>query len=361
MAKEIFSINSRSNVLLEVIFDSINKSAERMNIEINAMYDMLIEQLNSKGIDYSELKPALVPHKKKKEIVIAFDSSQINDDWYGPPIVNKIISAFDKKTVNSFRAGDYIGDNANQPLLKQIIGEHIDLSTINYRHSDQIFLVYINNVSDKMKYEIETQLKGSDGFIGIIDVSFSSLFKDYISTILVGDFIKYKDIIIGKHEDGEDNDDNYFFYDFERYGFKNKNILNELYGVFLNYKIERRYYGINDKVDQTFSLNAISSQTAYLENLKVVVTDAKLEYFKNAKKDTFERIGLLGITKEELMSLIKSKIDSNYIYCMKFTEEYNLMQFNIMLEFVNNNQRYKIALGLKYDIIKNEVFLLTMF
>ena len=139
--------------MLEVMKQYFNISDLQMSKEINNMHDILVELLEKKGISYSVLKSVLIPQKKHHEIILVFDTLQIEDSEYGVACYNAVIKLLDKSESHSFLCGDYISKintswkNAND-LLYQSLSEHINLSQIEYKSSEQLFFIYINNVSN---------------------------------------------------------------------------------------------------------------------------------------------------------------------------------------------------------------------
>ena len=366
MSKTIYTIDSRDNTMLEVMKQYFKLSDLQMSKEINNMHDILVEQLEKKGISYSALKSVLVPQKKRHEILLVFDTSQIEDEWYGIACHNAVIRLLDKSESHSFLCGDYISkintsqENANY-LLYRNLSEHIDLSKIEFKSSEQLFFIYINNVSDRFIDRLRNGLLNFQGFVGIVDVTLSSVLKIYTSSILTNGFIQYHDLILQPSSEHDDSfnveDKNELGYDFAANGFKVRCIYTDLFGLFLTYKIERLYFNILDTSDQAMAINSITPVFQRLNTSHIIVTPEKLEYLKQNKGDTMKRIGLSDITPEYLAQKIKENINSNYLFCMEFNDVYQIAKFNIILE-INS---YKIQLGLKYDYANNTLSLITMY
>ena len=323
MGKVIYTIDSRDNMMFEVMKQYFDLSDQFMFDIINGLHDTLIDQLEAKGISYQALESVLVPRKKQQEIVLVFDTLQMNESWYGAACFNAIIKLLDKKGSHSFLCGDYISkintswDNSNY-LLYRSLSEHLDLSRITFKSSEQLFLIYINNVSNEFKEYLESGLRDFTGFIGIADVTLSSAFKVYISSILTNAFIQIGNIILQPASQDDDIlkplDYNSLGYNFEDNGFKIRCINSDLYGVFLTYKIERQYFHTIDATDQAMAINSITPVFRHLNSAEIIVSPAKLEYLKHNKTDTMRRIGFDNITPEYLAMKIKENIDSNYLF-----------------------------------------------
>lgn len=106
MAPEILPIhtlNARGNGMLEVVRDYFGLSPDRMLLEIQGMRAQIARTLKSKGINYDDLRAALVPDREKLEIALIFDTMQIEDSWYGYQVFERIIPLLDPRTKNEER------------------------------------------------------------------------------------------------------------------------------------------------------------------------------------------------------------------------------------------------------------------
>jgi hypothetical protein len=148
--RTVHTINARDHLMLEVVRDHFKISPERMFREIQAM---LIETeiiLTSKGIRYADLRTALVPQPDRREIALVFDTLGMRESWYGLPIHKAIIPLFTKESNHTVLEGDYIG-NGDQNSLFEMFEEGLQAAKdIGYRHSSQFYVVYINNLTDRM-------------------------------------------------------------------------------------------------------------------------------------------------------------------------------------------------------------------
>ena len=85
-SKTIFTLNARSNALLSVTRDELKSQPSRMFDLIQEMLADIEAILLRKGIDYRELKTALVPSTNRREIALIFDSTLVKATWYGGQI-----------------------------------------------------------------------------------------------------------------------------------------------------------------------------------------------------------------------------------------------------------------------------------
>lgn len=360
----IFTLESRDNVMLAVMESYFDLNSKQILTEISAMFDTICNVLKSKNIEYRLLKSALIPNEHKKEILLVIDTNITENNWHYQ-LFSNIIKIFDKGSKNSFLWGNYVGKAENQDFLKEILLEHLELKD-NYIHSNQYFMIYINNVSNNLFKKLEDGLKEFKGFVGAINLTYSSILKEYLSFILAGAFIKCGNKILMQHEDDCDPEENYntLGLPFEENGFIVKSVPNYLYEVFLTYKIERIVSG-EDLEDIKFSINSINSDVKGLNNLKINVEGKKLQHLKNKKTNNLKRIELLETTSTNLERVIKAKIKNNYVFNLNYSDEYDICKFNIMLEFSNihNNELkyYKVVVSFEYNAEKDELRLITMF
>ncbi len=359
---EIYTLNARGNVMLEVMQSYFNLDSITLYNEINGIHQELKEILKRKKINYSDLKTCLVPSIKKKEMLLVFDSLQIESMWYGNEVFEKILPLFEKNTNHSILSGDFIGENHQQELLFQaLLDNSSNLGDFDFQHSTQYYLVYINNISESNIVSFNEKLQDFKAYIGYVDLTYSSFLKTYVSLVLSHTFIKYKSFIIGEHEDDVDNNQNINLvgYNFEKYGFKVKSLQSQYYGLFLSYKIERHVIKEFEK-DLEFSLNSITDNIVDITQCKIIIDEKKLDYLNTNKAAQFKKANL-EITKEKLILTIKSKLLSNYIYNMKSNEYGNLI-FNMVLELENKQtKKFKMLVSLEYLADNKELRLITMY
>lgn len=360
--KTIFTINARGNIFLEVTKKYFSLNDKVMHSEISGMFNELIKLLNLKGIQYKKLKSCLVPKNDRKEIGLAFDSTKIESNRYGHQVFSKLIPLLHKNSTHSILCGDYIGDNKLQnDLFFQFYCELNQVNEFKYQHSTQFFIVYINNLSENMFEKLVSDLETFKPFIGFFDLTNQSFMKSYLSTILANGFIKNNKTILVEHEDDRDNseDINLIGYPFEESGYKVRSIQGIYYGVFLSYKIEREVFK-GFESDTNFSLNSISPIVTEIEEIEI--EDKKFEYLRTVKKGKLKKANLINYSKNELIDLIKNKINSNYIYNMTDLKLYNVFKFDILIELLNVfNEVIKVTIGFEYIPKEKKLRLITLY
>lgn len=203
----IFTLDARKNVLLPVMVDTFNLNDEQCAEVILSAFTELKEKLEAKGIDYSKLKPALIPvHKDKKETAFIFDSSLIESNWYGNVVFKGLFPALNKESTYSILCGDIIADRLSLATSREIIFENlIQFHATVFKHPTQYYVVYINNLSNTQQEAIIEALSRQKFFVGYADMTFHSRLKTLLAYLLINLRIKHQDTIILQHEaDRED-------------------------------------------------------------------------------------------------------------------------------------------------------------
>ncbi len=363
--KPIHTLNARGNVMLEVMRGYFKLTPHHMQREIQSMRNILEDALSKKGISYSKLRTALVPDRKRREIALVFDTTSIKSSWYGLDVFEHIIPLLESDSNHSILVGDYSGENYQIEKLFAAFEEAVQLRrNVIFQHPTQFYIVYINNLTDAMVRRFDEGLADYEAYVGFADMTYASVFKLYLSTMLVNLGIKHGSIFIQGHEPdrSEDEDVNMCGYPFEESGFTCRSVSSDLVGVLLTYKIERPVFA-GFEVDTEFALNAISLLPLPLDDFKIEVEEAKLNYVKSVKKGSVERAGLEGITALELAELIKDKISASYIYNLEFLEAHNVAKFNIIIELPSRSscEPTRLLAALEYKPEQKVLRLITLF
>jgi hypothetical protein len=247
--------------------DYFKISPERMFLELNRLLTETEAILASKCIRYADLRTALVPQLHRREMALLFDTRDIRQSYgsYGSLIHKAILRLFPKESNHTVLDGDYIDiGNGRQNLLFDMLKEGlVPAKDIVYRRSSEFYIVYINNLTDRMVETFHTHLSTFAPYAGYVDTTFSSRFKTHLSFILPQAYIKHRKIIIvGHEEDGDDTDDvNMLGYPFEDFGFTIRSIRETPQDVLLSYKIERPVFpGL--EYDTEFSLKSTKESSA---------------------------------------------------------------------------------------------------
>ena len=263
--KALHTLNARDHVMLEVMRDYFNLDSKEMFREIQGMRNSVEDALSKKGINYDRLRSALVPAQDKREIALVFDTTAIDSTWYGFEVMRRVVPLFDKRSNHSVLLGDYLDRPGHEEQLVAGFRQAVELRRdVNFQHPTQFYIVYINNLTDPMVQSFDKGLSQYCGYVGIADTTYGSLFKTYLSTMLVNSFIKYGKVILQGHEPDRDVDDdvNMSGYPFEENGYVCRSISSDLMGVLLSYKIERPVYR-----GGSISLNSLQAVDKWLSAL----------------------------------------------------------------------------------------------
>ncbi|VVO86058.1 hypothetical protein PS874_01927 [Pseudomonas fluorescens] len=329
----IFTVNSRSHVMLEVMRDHFEISAQQMHLEIRSLHQELVRVLESKGVSYNKLRAALVPSMDRQEATLIFDSTVFETEFYGRETFNYVMPLLEPRSTQSILVGDLRGNNKS--LVFDILRESMVLSrSFTLKHHSLLFGVYLNNLSDAALFRLHKGLADCPAYLGYIPTTFGSRAKTYISFCMASFVVKVGRTLIVAHEDERSNNENIniTFYPLESFGYVVTSLQQHLFSIFLAFKIERPLLK-GFEVDAELALNSISTQVVPYEDFSVILDEAKYGYLIREKLGKLKMAGVDAADREGLESLIKSKISASYIYNLAYLEEHDVMKFNIMLEF----------------------------
>lgn len=330
----IFTLEARSHILLEVMAGHFEMTNEQVFRDIQNSHRELVQVLVSKGIQYKDLRNALIPTTNRHERAYLFNWSKVDSANYGREIVEHALPAFDPRSSHSVLLGDWIyhkehNDWAIAELQKALAGAAEPYTG----HGHDLYMVYVNNLSKGQADALHRCFQALPAYVGFLDLTFASVVKFYISTMLVRAFIKHRKFVIQGHEDDRSNCENISMlpYGFENAGYSLRSLKSWLYGVFLSFKIERPIF-LPDDTDTKFSLLAMGVSSTELDELEVVLDERKLQYLKENHPEGIERSGFEGMSAADITEQIRIKIKSNYIYNLARSVDGSTMKFNILLE-----------------------------
>ena len=354
----IFTFNTSDIVVYPVMKSYFKLSDQEVYNSIWSDFEILKKRLSDKEVCYANLKGALIPNqdKDKYEMCFIIDSEQIEKADYGGYVFKKLLPRLDKKSTYSILCGDYIDVSSNgreyQDRLRAALKEVMSCCNASeYRYSGQYFLIYFNRLTETQRAKIIEGLIRFPWFTGYADVTYSSLFKTYISYILCHLCIKCQGQIIASHPsdflDAENH--NLHGYPYTENGFNFVSINEESYGSFLSYKIETE---VPDKEDISFSFNALFPRFDSYEKVQLNVIDDKWNKYltdkEKGKGRILETLGYTQLDREKFTRQIFKNICSNYLYNLT-QNEYGDLLFNVCVELptVNGNIR-RTTVALKY-------------
>jgi hypothetical protein len=329
----IYTLNTRSNVFLETVRDQFVLSNRQIRSEIQTMFRDMLLALSNSGLDYRELKSALVPATDRDEVALIFDSRAIQSPSYGAEVIAEILPLLDSRSTQSIRVGDLIASDEHQELVYSILRKFMtQVRSFDFIHSTLLFAVYINNLSKTAIQALHDALRRYDPYLGLIPTRYGSVAKTFLSTTLSDLCIKHRKIVVVAHEDDRSNHENVniTFYPYERLGFEVRSIQEHHFSHFLSYKIEREFQMIALDDDIHFSLNALTENVVPITDMKLLIEEKKFEYLQGARK--LVKAGLSEISREDLSRLIQTKIAANYIYNLRYQAAHDTISFNVIIE-----------------------------
>jgi hypothetical protein len=356
----IFTLEARSNSMLEIITEHFSLNESRVFDEIQGAITHLRRTLATKDIQYAKLKLALIPNIGKIERAFVFDWSKFETAWYGCEILHIILPLLEKGSSRSVLAGDWTSEHRFADIFHESFGESSNARLLDgSRYADTLYFVYLNNLTETSAARLDYALSKHAAYLGCIDLTYTSLMKAFLSTMLVRAFIQHRATIIQGHEDDRDEkeDVNLVGYDFQRYGFINRSVPLWLYNWFLSYKIERPVMRDDDS-DTLFSLNAMTTTPHPIAKCTVELDERKLDYLQREKVGSLRRADFKALTAEEIAAQIQAKLAGNYIYNLARAINGETLKFNIIIE---NDKLARNACALEYLPADEKLRVITLY
>lgn len=359
----IYTLNTRSNVQLEVVRDLFDMDSQDMFCLINKECDEMVSILESKGILYEKLRGVLTPpHKSnRKEFVFCFDSEKVKSSWYGNVIMKEILPLINKQRNHAILQGDFCVPIEYNEVAFYCLKETLILSDeLTSGYCGQYFLVYINNLTQE---EIDILLKGLvlfKGFVGYADMTYSNSLKDIIAYYLGQSCLQLKQKMLLFHEDDRSNEEdvNLIGYPYKEYGFEYQSIQEYYYSFFLEYKIESRRV---DKSDLLFSLNAISNRPEPFDDYEILVDSSKFEYIKKKNVSSIEASGIDKMTEDGFKEFLQEQIKYSYLYNLEINK-FNIAKFNTIIQKkTSENKVIRFLASFEYKGSETQLRLLNFF
>lgn len=358
----IWTLGARDSALLEVIRGCFALSDGAVREEIWSANAVVVESLASQGVRYADLRNALVPRPGRHEAALLFDRNRIPESWYGHAVAHQVLGSIEPKHTGSFLAGDLLCEN--QHWARQTLNDHVTWArNVDLRHTSQLYCVYVTNLSPTAFARLLAGVSAYDGFVGHAECSYSSTFKDWMSTTLVGRYVKLRDIVVGECEDDVVPGAGYNLagWPWDDHGCVVKSIAATYFGLFLTYKIERRV--LPGDTDPEFALIAISGQPSALDTLKVSVEEAKHAYLCDQHGPSLARAQLIGLDVEALGRLLTAKLTGNYLYNLRHIADTDTSLFNIVVELPGSGASgpTRLTAALEYQPDVPALRLVTLF
>lgn len=356
----IHTLNARDSFLLDLVKEQFAIHDPGMRREIVGAHHETVAVLHGKGIEYAGLRKALTPQSDRLEAGFVFDTGsgkQMRD------FADVLIPLLDRRSGCSILCGDLI--HPNQELAVALLFEHLQqYRDLEIADTSQLFCIYLNNLTKKMFEDIHAGLLTVDAYAGHIPTTYASKAKDWLSFMLTSAYVKAGTKVVNSHEADTPNDEDYNtkWWDFEEHGYDVRSIQEHYFDLFLHYKIERAVLP-HFASDTRHGLSAISDAPMDLGELGVLVEEGKIGYLRTNKRDNMERAGLAELSATELADQIKAKINSDYIYNLRYDDTHDKSFFTMILEATDpaSSKPARLTVGLEYRPTQNDLRLITMF
>ncbi|PJZ51216.1 hypothetical protein [Leptospira adleri] len=331
----IHTLDARDYLFLPALVDHYSIGNSGLQNLVESGLEQLVDLLASRGIRYEDLRSSLTPKPDRKEMVLFFDRMQIESSWYGFPIHSQILSFLDSKSSHSILVGDLIAEDDAEIKIQQAFYNALIPSGNPFQliETRQIYCVYINNLSSTGPDRLHRSLSNYKPYVGYADMTFSSLLKTFLSTTLLNRYLKFQKFILQPHSEAAAiiTDENISGYNFSDYDLVCYSVPGDHYGVFLSYKIERPVLE-GDEIDTFIAINTVSDDPHDISSFNIIIDDAKYNYLLNNKSGSLKKLNISNNDKDYLRNIILRKIKSNYIYNLKYNREYQVTQFDILME-----------------------------
>lgn len=362
-SQTIFTLNARGNVMLEVMRDYFDLDSKVMRREIQMMHSATLDVLQSKGVDYSRLKPGLVPSTDRNEAAFLFDSDCIDSTWYGFEVAKAMLPLHDERSTHSILCGDLVGND--QEFIFNMLEESLVLiRPFTFSHGSSLYCVYVNNMSAAALENYHHSLRSFPAYVGYIPTTFLSRAKIYLSSVLVNSYLLHRNVVLLPHEDDIPNSENrnLIGYPFDEYNYEIVSLQASLYDLFLSYKIERPVYPGFD-IDTEMSLNAVTNHVLPIDEFTVELADEKYAYLKSAKLGKLKQAGIATLSREELSELVNRQIDGSYIYNLSYNAAHDVVKFAVILEISRDvkSDPTRVLVVLEYNSAVKSLRVITLY
>ncbi|WP_296602227.1 hypothetical protein [Nocardioides sp.] len=344
----VHTLEARDNAMLDVAFQNPAESPETIRREIASALATATSQLKDRRVPYAELRTALTPQVDKRELALMFDSA-VMDGWYGGQAAEAVLPHLNRKGNHSILSGDIIWKDLDT-LFAALDKEAVIWGRPKIYMSNQIYVVYVTNLSDSAFNALVAGVKGAPGAMGYVDCTYAGVIKTILSTCIGTRYVKYGGRFINSHPfDSEpDANENGPFWPLEDFGYDFVSIEDIYFDLLLCYKIEAIVpaFAFNDG---HFSLAAAAGIWKDPRSIPMFVEEAKLEYLAKEKGGSLAKVGLTDLPTEELAKKLQEKLASSYIYNLVWNSDKDFSNFATMIEFNNNGRRTRLRAVLKYE------------
>jgi len=358
----LHTLDARDNSLIQWIYSGFAAGdaslfQRSMQMEAAKVRDLLQEG----GVNYDDLKSALVPTRDGRQIVLIYD-------WLDHPAWNYAVAFADLYLPHlrtdlrtSVAQGDLLAENPPVLNMERALIRARE-EAIEWRTQ---FAVYFNNLKPTDVEVLHRELSSDARYKGYIDVTEPSSVRDYLARCLPSTWILNGRKVILTHGADEpflSNEDPVGF-NFDEHGFQVVSLLDSYFFGFLSYKIESDTADRAEE-DRMLTLAAHLGEIIDIETVSIAVPPAKLDSYlliEPNKLRLMTAIGLKDVTPDQLADIIREKLLANYIYDFRYAVDGTPL-FAVACDFVTGDGvSARRLIALKYDIPNAAISLVTMY
>jgi hypothetical protein len=357
--RKIWTIDARNNFGMALAYGEDGQQAGLVRRDLWALREQLVGMLGTKSVPYGELRRALVPSADRHEVALLFDSEQM-DGWYGGEAAADVLPLLDPRSSGSILCGDVVWPSQDEGF-EALSRVALCWRQPPIRYLNQVYCVYLNNLSKAGMAALIGGLRESRGCFGFVDCTYLSFAKLILSTCLANTYVRYRRFMVSGHSDDEpaDVDVDYPSWPLEERGYIARSVPAMYFDLLLSYKIERPPIAEIES-DSSFGIAALSGEWLDIRDCVVTVLPAKLAYLRENKGSSLVRAGLDSLSEDELATRIVDKVAASYIYDLRITDG-DTSVFNIMLELAVASERARVQASLELDTTRMELNLVTLF
>ena len=359
----IHSLNGRNNSLLPSLWNAAGEDPGEFQGDMQQNVAALVEMLAGRNIEYSNLKNALIPSDKKRQVAFLYDWFEHPQGNYATAFSKFWLPVLRKDIRTSVLSGDLVPDG--RP------GDHL-LNKNVYRADDAPirwstqFAVYFSSLAPSDVEALHSSMKASPRYRGYLDVTFAGIERNYLSRTLTFPHVIFKRNIITAHDDDEFvvGDRDPVGYPFAEYGYDLITVHRSLALAFLHYKIEADD-SPDSLADLKYSLAAIAGVLLDAKSLEIAVDPKKVgEYLlkDESKLNLMKSIGLESVTADALAAVISDRLRKNYVYDLRAAGDGVTPSFAVSGEFKKpDGSLTRRLIALRYDARKNRIALVSFY
>ena len=151
-------------MLLEVMAEHFNMTDEQVSRDIQNSHRELVQVLASKGIQYKDLRNALIPTTNRNERAYLFNWSKVDAGNYGRVIIEHALPAFDPRSSHSVLLGDWLYHKEHNGWAVDELRKALAGASEPYTgHGHDLYIVYVNNLSAWSRRRTTQPLPGVAG------------------------------------------------------------------------------------------------------------------------------------------------------------------------------------------------------